>query len=715
MNPDPAASASAASSLTLEEIADRIDPGAQTPLSDGLPPWTFQLIGLEANPTASPEELLKQSAAEHEFDPRMHEESEDGAGMVLIIRSAARSVVLAEQAAQGGASSGDALARLERAYQAVDMPMLASDRSTFGQILTLFAAEAEADSAQLNQLAGVVQGAMRAAGPLHRRTVAQLLRVAPEHDAVPTALLAAATAERGAGLDWTIPAAKLALERRGTLASADEHLDLARVCFAGLDVPCGDAALAAAGGAEEIEEVQREAALARRIVELEGASTLESRLERARAMLELERYALAKAEFEALRVEFPEDARPVGGLALHIVQTEFDFAGAHRLLDAETSLKNGDAEYYQMAIGTRATAVLSTIVPSLAADNGPDPVATLRPLAERMRADIDGYAALGSSDARFLGVVLDIGEELLARYEKTGSAKFRDLTSLSDRVLELQAAIPENPHAYRLLMSAALFETSKSRAATMAGVKAPAGPERDVLVLRRARALTDLAVMWSDAEFAKKAREALGEVDATSSTEAAELHADALMVQRVLGGPSTWTMVGEAYASVLDDDDMTPGDARALNNVALAVMNNSGLPTATQAWTLSSQLAEDHGDVPKLNLIVSATPDGDAAALAAMNVIAGETKLAGVRVTALAWVHAWSKGKAQRDAKAALELAVAEAAKNSPRATAPDPYAGLVFEGALQAGLGYAVDSGLQIELDGSGLPWAILAPPRTP
>lgn len=717
-SPEPVVSAPVADTLTLEEIADRIDPGAQTPLSDGLPGWMFELIGLEQSPTLSGDALLEQSEAEQSESIRVRAEQQGDDAMVFLVRAAARSVVLAEQAAQRGAADADTLARLERGYQAIDVPMLASDRSTFGQFLRMFAEVAAKDgvgprdSEQFQQLAGVVQGAMRAAGPLHRRTVAQLLRTAPEHEAVPTALLAIATAERGAERDWTIPAAKLALERRGTLASAEEHLDLARVCFAGLDVPCGDAALHAASGAKGSEDVEEDAVLARRIVALADASGLESRLERARAMLKLGRYASARTEFEALRSAFPQDARPVGGLALHVVETEFDFAGAHRIIDAQAGLKNGDAEYYQLAIGTRAMAAMASVVPSLAADEGRGAAAVLEPLIARMRADIDGYAALGNSDAQYLGLLLDVGEELLSQYEKAGSADLGNVALLSDRVVTLQSKIPDNPHAYRLLMSVALFEPEKSRAAALAAVVAPAGPEHDVLALRRARALTDLAVTWSDANFAKQARDALREVDAASSPEAAELHADALIVQRSLGGSAAWKTIVQAYESQLDED-MTPQDARAVNNAAVALMNNGDLSVAQQAWSVSAQLSEDHGDVPKLNLIVSGTPNGDAAALAKMRALAGETKIAGVRVTALAWVHAWSKGKAQRDALAALTAAVQEAKDDGSRPTAPDPYSGLVLEGSLEAGLGYAVKTGLEIKLDAAGLPWAILAPPR--
>ena len=719
--PEVPVAAPAPRGLTLQEIADRIDPGAQAPLTEQLPPWMFALIGLDADPQASGKALLDLSATEQaDVDAQVEAGVTDHTSMVSASRSVARSVVLAEQAMARGAADADVLARLERAYAAVDVPMLASDRSTFGKILLLFAEAAAGDgpkdNAQLQELAGVVQGAMRAAGPLHRRTVAQLLRTAPDHEAVPTALLAAAMAQRGGDADWPIRAAKLAVERRGASATAQQQLDLASVCFAGLDVACGDDALSIATSMEgtdaaDLADVDQQAALARRIVELVDASTIDGRLERARALLKLGRHAAAKAEFETLRVDFPMDARPVGGLAHHAVETEFDFSGANRIIDAQDGLTHGDAAYYELAIGTRAMAALSTLVPTLAADGGTDLTRRLEPLLHRMRVDIDAYAALGNTDGRYLGWVFDIGAELLAQYDKEGSVSLLRVRSLSDRAEKLQSEIPDNPHAYRMLMSVALFEADKSRAAALAKTAVPDGPDHAALMVRRARALADLAVTWSDPSLARQARDVARKIDVAASPEAAELFADAALVQALLGGAGAWGPIAEAYDALLGEN-LTPEDARTLNNLGFAVLKNDGLPVAQQAWEASAQLSEDHGDVAKLNVLVSKTPAGDSAALAAMSVLAAETEVAGVRVTALAWVLAWSKGKARRrDAKAALDAAIEAAKKDGARPAAPDPYSGLVLEGSFNAGLGYAIKTGLKIEMDGSGRPWAILAP----
>ncbi len=719
-HPEPISSAPASGELTLDRLADLIDPGPQTPLSDGLPPEVFELLGLEQDPTASGTELLEQSTAERELVAQAVGDAEDAGVLTLLIRSSARAVVLAEQAAQRGAAQADALAELERAYKGVDVPALGNARNIILEFLATYVAQAAADGgsgpADFEPLVQRAQDAIRAAGPLHRRTVALLLRVAPDHDAVPTALLAVAVSELGAGHEWTVPAAKLALELRGTLASASEQLDLARVCLEGLDVPCAEAAVRAAAGAEGSDEVSEDLVFARRIVQLGDAATLEHRLERARAFLELERYAAAKTEFEALHAEFPQDARPVAGLALHAVLKDLDFSGAHRLIESQANPKNADEAYYELAIGSRMMVVISSVLPQAAADNGDKALPLLEPVLRGLRLDIEGYAALGNSDGRFLAFVLDVMEEQLAEYDKTNELNLRHLASLSEPVIALQSEFPSNPHAYRLLMSIAALDPDKARATTMAGVPAPTGPEHHALVLRRARALVDLAVSWSDRSFANQALDALEEVKSDTSYEAEELRIDARMVQRVLGGSAAWETIWEPYRSLLGGD--LASDPRVLNNIGVAVLRYGGPAEAQDAWELSSEICgdndEDHGDVGRLNLIVAANPDGGAAGTDAMRTLATETTNTGVRVTALAWVHAWSKGKRRRDAQTALKTALEKAQEEGPRPNAPDPYSGLVLEGAFSAGLGYAED-GLAIDFDGSGLPWAILAPPRKP
>ena len=68
---------------------------------------------------------------------------------------------------------------------------------------------------------------------------------------------------------------------------------------------------------------------------------------------------------------------------------------------------------------------------------------------------------------------------------------------------------------------------------------------------------------------------------------------------------------------------------------------------------------------------------------------------------------------AKTAAEAALAAAIESEAASAMRPTAPDPYAGLLLQGTLKASFAYTTQQGLQIQLDASGRPWAVMAPPR--
>lgn len=708
----------AAPSPSLETFADAMDPGPQARLTEGLPEWMFDMLGLEAKPTDPPEVLLKRSAdAQADVSAMIENGIQDDAAIFMAIRSTARALVLAEQAAAAGTPDGDTLARLERVYSAVDVPLFASDRSTFGQFISLFAQQAAAegkgpaDAGQFQQLVGVVQNAMRAAGPLHRHTVAELIRTNPDHDGVPTALLAAANAHRGTQDDWPVAAAKAAIEKRGEAATPDEQLDLARVCFAALDLSCGDAALAAGKGEDEADGVRTLGTLASRIVALEGKKDFDAQLERARAQLELGRYFAAEAEFKALRESAPKDARPVAGLASLAIESELDFIRAAELIDDAGPLENADENYYELAIGSRATAALTVFMPRAAAGELDQMGGELRTLLQRMQRDAKGYAALGNEDGRFLRALFDVGERLLEQYEAGGEISLREIPELTARIAELQSQIPKHGHSYRLLMSASLFEPDRARAVAAAGTKPPGGDEHDELSIRHGRALCDLAVTWSDGALAEQCLQVSR--DLPRSPAKILLRADALVTTVQLTGKVSWLEVGKAYELLLDDD-MTAEDARALNNVGMALWQMGNHDTAVEAWMLSAQLAEEFSGVPQLNVLVANSERGSREAIAALRGLMSEDRKPAVRIAAMAWLAAWEKGrKPKAAAKKALADAIAEETKSGMRPTPPDPYSGVVLEGTLQASFGYAVQDGLQIQLDAGGLPWAVMVPPR--
>lgn len=715
----PEPTATAPQPLTAEEIADAIDPGPQKALSDALPPWVLAALGVDVPRSATAADLLARSAeAQRDSEERLRAGAND-ANLVMAVRSMARAVVLAEKAAALGAHDAPTLARLERLYTAIDVPHLLGDRSVFTQMIAMFAQAAQADGAaatgqQMQELADLVQRSVAAAGPLHRRTVAELLRAAPEDAAVPTALLEVASA-RERGDAWSVQVVALALAQAGDKATAQQQLTAATTCFQALDVACGDKALAAArtlgAEADALRNASEDGERAHRALDLAQDTTADGRIARARAELELERYDEAKAAFEALQAAFPNDARPVAGLAKHAIETAFDFQGAHQLIEGSSAREHADREYYELAIGTRAMAALAAIGPMVVGGQRDEASAALRLFFDRTRKDVDGYATQGSSDAMFLGLILDFGEDLLAQYKATGTVELGDLSPLFQRASDLHTKYPDNPHAYRLLMSLALFERDKARA--LAAVRAPlpadAAPE---LKARRVRALCDLAISWSDAALAKQA---LQESDAlASSTTPRDLavRADTLLTAKRLTGQGEWGAWG-LYERIIDEPLDTP-DARPINNVGVAAWHVGEKETARNYWSGAIKFGDKHRDVARLNLAVTSASPGDAASLAEVQALARSSEVVGVRVVAHAWLVSWAKGKkAQQDARAALHTAIDEAAKESTRASPPDPYSGVLMEGTLQAGLGYAVKTGLQIQFDSQGVAWAILAPER--
>ncbi len=675
------------------------------------------MIGLPPEATDPPEVLRTRSAeAQAEADALTKSGLAGNLELVRAIRLTARAVVLAEQAAAAGAADSETLARLERVYAAVDVPLLAGDRNAFSQFITLFAQAAAAegkgpsDGAQLQQLAGVVQQAVRAAGPLHRHTVATLVRTAPEHADVPTALLTVAKARRGMGDDLAVQLATVAVERLGAEATAEQQLEVARICYDALDLACGDAAAEAGASAKDAADVKRDGNLARRIVELANANTFDPQLERAQAQLELGRWQAAKDDFKALRIVAPNDARPVTGLAKLAIETELDFIGASKTIDDAGSLENADEAFYEIAIGTRATAALADLIPRAVASDPRTMGQLLTPLFERTRQDAAAYAALGNADGTFLVLALDVGRTLLDQYVSGTSPSLRSIPKLTDRIVRLQSELPEHGHSYRLRMSAALFEGD--RATAFAALDAdPRGPEADSLAFRHARALCDLAITWSDGGLASRCFEEATKLPA--STMQQQLLSDALVTAAQLTGTTSWTAVAKALEPRLDDD-MTPEDARVLNNMGMAMWQLGNGETAINAWTLSAQLAQEYGGVPQLNLIAAQAAGDTVKASAAMRGLTAEDRQAGVRITALAWLHAWAKGKkAKAAAKATLTKTIEAEAQAGARPTLPDPYRGLLLQGSLQASFSYTVRQGLDIELDASGLPWAVMAPPR--
>lgn len=709
----------------LAAIADAIDPGPQEPLSAELPDWMLASIGV-ANPMPDEAAELRR-LADTELDAFGGLErwsTSDPQTLLVAFLSLARATVYSERAAAANAADADTLARLERAYNWVDMPMLGAETGLFSTLLQMFAGAAAteghiADAAQVHAIGNLVLSSARRAGPLHRRTVALLLRADPNHEAVPQALADAATAVRREDDALAIRMGSLSVELRGNDAEAKHWRALADLCHRALELECGGRALAKAKmlHAQEKGDDDSQAALddavergqlAARVAELASDATLEGRIERCRGLLTLERHEEARAGFEALRRDHPDDARPVAGLARHALETRLDFVAANEIIDGAGTLTNGDAEYYELAIGTRATAMLPGLVPKAVAGDWDALMKQLRPVLERMKTDTAAYEKLGHSDGTFLRFVIELVEEVIPKVRADNTeGLFEVLRGALPRTMALQAKIPDNPHAYRLVLTATQFSPDHAAAAKAAATPIPEVDDdaRDALQLRRVQGLADVAVIWDDVEVARQARDAALALDPSAS----RIMLDARMGVARLLGESEWAAADKMYEALIGDPRES-SDAVGLNNWAVAKAETGDIAGALLLWERSTVVGESWSDIAKLNLLVKRRLPGDVEAL---EELAKSGRNVAARLGAWAWLVELSPDKAGKArAKRELAKAVAKEAKTNVRPTMRPSKSGVALEGNLQAGLGYATKTGLQINLDAPATHWLTFPPP---
>lgn len=731
---------------SLGDIADAIDPGPLDPITDGLPGWLLSAIGVPSPLPGDAAEL--QRRADEEW--RAFETSGPGqteAQQLATFLALARSVVYAEQAAARGPASVATLVRLERAYDMIDAPMLAGQRGFFQTMFQMFVQAAATEghiqeAAAVQQLSDAVFAAVREAGDLHARTLAQLLREGPEHESVPQALLRGAANRIGVDDALAVRMVKAAVEHLGDDADPAPLARASTLCFQALDPGCGEAMLAraedrvakqakAGAGADATqaaEEAEKEAekvanAIAgaksnRDLVVAAGASedaSFDDRVAAARALMDLGRHDDALRAYEALRRESPKDARPVTGLARHAIATRLDMQAAIAIIDAAGEVDNADEDYYAIAIGTRATGMLYDVLPKVVAESpGMDQiVAVLMPMLDDLRRDILALEKLGDSNGAFLHFVFDIGMEGLAAVQ-TGAegAAVPVLRGSLKRTMDLQAQIPDNPHAYTLMLAALQFCDDRGLTTQAAARAAPGeGEAKTTLQVRRLQALIDMAATWADADASAALLAAIAELDGKELGDAPKLVlADAHATYARLGHAEAWDAVLARYEELIGDPAAAT-DARALNNYGVALQARGRTKDAIVVLERAFAVAEpDVAGMPALNL--QATRQGPDA-VAVLEAIVAANKDAGTTRAALMWLVSVAKDRAQRKAYAAdLKSRQAEARKTDLRPVVLPTEAAVVLAGNLQVNVGYATLSGLQIQIDGASTPWLIVAPP---
>ncbi|MEM9453788.1 MAG: hypothetical protein AAGF11_06385 [Myxococcota bacterium] len=730
---------------SVAQIAEAIDPGPRPALTVELPPWLADALGV-ADMSGDASTLLAASRAELERFEGLSRAGGGDAGLPGVV-ALARALALAERA--GGTveqAPVEVLLVLEKVYRLMDMPVLARDRNVFGQMLAAFAAtltkDGQAqDSEMIGHLAQLVRGALQGAGPLHRRTVAALLRTQPDHPDVPQILgrLGSKIIDQDEAL--AVGVLQRSLSMRGTTATAAHWLDLAVVCHRALDVSCGREALARAealagiaepgaepvadstadAGADEaltkrLHRARTMASSARRAVELRDAAGLDDRLERGRALADLQRFGEARALFEQLMRHHPDDARPVVGLAKVVLSDGLDFMAAAELVDRAAPRDHLDRDWYELTIGVRATMLIYYMLPQLADRKPAEIFDALRSPLIQIRADIEALEQLGADEGRVLRFAYDLGMEAWPKSQAEGTEALRAMTrTLLARTRALAGEVPGSLHAYTLMLAAAEFSEDRRAALAVLDVEPPA-EHAEALASRRALAALDLVAAWDAAERVPDMLRLLDAIDGEQRPRALRRAViDGHVIARRLGrGQSSWAELERRYRALLGQPG-AEADALLLNNLAVVVAEQGRSEQALALWTQAEKSAKPEAqDLPRLNAraVRLALAPGDSGPArddrAELQRLARDGKAVEVRLLAQAWLVATASGSARRKAERALRRAAAdEAAKNFRPRNLPGR-GGVILRGTVQVGLSYSSIRGMELELDMVGVPWLV-------
>jgi tetratricopeptide (TPR) repeat protein len=734
--PPKPAPARADAAPSLQEIADAIDPGPRAALTVAVPAWISAALQLPTK-GGDPQAMLTEARSEWDrFQSGATGVTTTGDAATLEkLVPLARALALAERA--GGNIEDapvDALLVLERVYDTLDAPMLANDRNLFARMIQTFvttlAQQGEAQgSAALEELANLVFGTLQKSGDLHHRTVAALLRRAPGHPDVPDVLGRLAPSLMAEDEALAVGVLHRSLALRGDTATAAHWLDLSGLCSRALDVRCARAALSRAETLapttddklqKRLTDERAQVKRAHRAVELEDSAGIDDGLERGKALTELQRYPDARATFEQLVRRHPDDARPVVGLARVELMDGFDFVGAAEIVDRAQPREHLDREWYELAIGVRATALIYHVLPQVA-DREPDQILELlRPSFLQMKQDIDALEALGSEDGRVLRFVYDVAMEALPKLRGEDAEIRTFVQGMLPRAQALRIEVPGSAYAYTLVLAAA--ELTVERASALAVLDLAPPPEHaQALAFRRAQAAFDLVAAW-DADDRVDTMLALVDAvaDAPQPLAARRLAVDGHVLARRLGkGRDELPALEQRYRSLLAESG-GESDAVLHNNLAVVVAEQGRIEEAQVLWGRASELADDDTRImPRLNVIASK----------ATLVLAGKAEpvhldrleltdwaenaaTAEVRLQARAWLAALAAKPERRKAERALrDAALKEAATNYRPRNLPSR-SGVILRASAQMGLGYSTVNGLEIQLDLSGVPWLVLPCP---
>lgn len=695
----------------LAALADEIDTGEQKPLRDGAPAIVEELIGpnpVEASALEAPLEAWETLGA-----------NASTAEKTAAITALARTLLVCESARVN--DRHDRVVRLraqERLYAFFDLPLFANDRSVFTQLfgqigkLAVTGKDPSADQARAMQLVEFAFGAMRRAGPLHRHTAAVLLREFPEDRHVPDVLDRVADAIDDERPELAVRLRKTGVELRGGYVTAAQLIGLARACYVAFDERCGDEALAqgrakAAGDAElakRITDAETMRDKAKIAVANEKATTLEPRLARAEALVELGRTADSDKAHAQLLADYPDDARVVAAAARAIMSSRFDLESAYQVLArAPAQLNNRDSVYYEVAIALRAVHLVYEVVPRLQG-NAAAIFAAIAPEYALLRSDV---LALDRSDVargKVLKLMLEIGEgavpltsdedELLAYARK-----------LAPRGLALLDGAKTDADAWQVAVALAML--SDDEATVLKIVDRPVPKDATgMLALAHARFQMSVAVAWGERQrlvAAERELEALPTAVATDQRQRAFADFDA--VRWRLEHDKVARDRGIALYEALIAADAGAPDARMLDNLAALRADTGDLAEAERLWKLVVEKKPDEAELARLHLDVLAKNVASLETTAKKG--SNEARiLAGMWLVQLATAPADRKRRLAQQRKTLAELH----ARNPKLPLLPDAE-GITLVGTLQVGLGYTTKTGMKLNIDVSRLPRLVRVP----
>jgi tetratricopeptide (TPR) repeat protein len=706
----------------LAELADAIDPGPQPPLHAALSPFIVEMV-VGSGPAPHGEALLAAIKPPLDAWDELRPEATDRERVEALV-GLARATMLAEQQLSAKHVDIEVLLVLERTYHVFDQPHLASEEGIVVRHLGVFAQmAAEAgrldDQRKVPELVRAVRTAITGAGALHRQTVARILRQAPEHPDVPDILARAALGVGNRNDELAVDAMRLSVQMRAPAAVAARHrLELAALCFAALDLACGNEALQAAEPArreakpglrrwfEHVDELSR---LANEAARLSDRADADARLRRAEIMLALHRFDDAEELYRTLHRHHPNDARAVAGLARHAIASRADFHAAYQFIERSEATEHRDRTYYEIAIGTRATTLVRDVLPRVAEGGLASAIDGAAPYLAKLRADVLAYEELGAEDGVVLHFLLDRLDEAIDLLRRGKQDEIRTRArALLPAARELQTKVPGNIHAYRILMSAAALSSDATAAFEVVDAPLPdLGAHRTDGALRRATALLDLALAWE--KFARL-DDVLRRLDESgldaNDPRALALRAHTFAVQaRITGDAEAWVTAAGLYQAATVD----PAAAALLLHNRAVVLHELG--KREEATTLLSRalerVADDRRDVVRLHEVVGVAEPAFIDVEPFTHAPDEE-----LRLLALRWAAALAPAKHAPPIRKALRKAEADMRRITLRPTLPPGRAGVLLASSVNFDLGYASEGGLDFVVDLVTAPWLVLPPP---